>query len=815
MSHSHGREREWTSVLRLLSAPGGVLTLDGPPCSGKTRLLHDAVDAARDRGLPVVLVGGDHLAASADVAAVLDSRALVAVDQAHVDPAALLDLLDRVHGRPVAVLLTLTLPLAGAEVRRAVSTQGDVVSLGPVDAAAVRRLVVDLLGVPPGPDLLALVATAGGNPRLVADLVTGLREEGQLEVDATGARLRGGWLPRRVGTLVRARCDRLSARANQVLRVAAVLGRTFPLHDVATLMGETAAALLPAVDEVLASGLVESVDDRLEFSCDLVWRAVVESIPESVARALRHDAAVLRPAQPPVAVTGERGQAAVDGVRALAANGRLGSAIALARAGLSGRLPGPEAAELHVVLGGILLADGRPADAVAEMEHALAEGDVPEPVRRLASAGRLLALYFAAGDPAGAHALSVLTVRDREASDADVVMAATVHSCLEWTAGNLAEAMYWGRESTRWDLDGPTAWWQSHAAVAYALKLAALGEFDAAERLVRGDGPDTDSAVRSGAPAARLVARARVLTQAGDLVRADEAARAGLALARDRGLRLLVPLASTVLATVALHRGDLTGAAEHVRCYRGDLAAGEALLHSGQYDWVELLLTHARGGPGAAAESARALLDDPDGARRMLVEEPGAAAWLVRVALDVGDSALAEVAAHTAEDLAAANPGFGRLGAAAGHARALLDRDVDGLRSVVDRHRHPWASAHANGDVARLLAELGREDRAHGYRERAARIFERMGAEAELARLPGAAPPADSGTESADWRRLSEPERDIARLVGAGLTNRQVGKQLFLSPHTVNYHLRGIFRKLGISSRVELARLAHSQESPV
>ena len=62
-----------------------------------------------------------------------------------------------------------------------------------------------------------------------------------------------------------------------------------------------------------------------------------------------------------------------------------------------------------------------------------------------------------------------------------------------------------------------------------------------------------------------------------------------------------------------------------------------------------------------------------------------------------------------------------------------------------------------------------------------------------------------------EWHRLSEPERDIARLVGAGLTNRQVAKQLFLSPHTVDYHLRGIFRKLGINSRVELARLAHEQ----
>ncbi|MCE6994877.1 helix-turn-helix transcriptional regulator [Saccharothrix sp. S26] len=88
-----------------------------------------------------------------------------------------------------------------------------------------------------------------------------------------------------------------------------------------------------------------------------------------------------------------------------------------------------------------------------------------------------------------------------------------------------------------------------------------------------------------------------------------------------------------------------------------------------------------------------------------------------------------------------------------------------------------------------------------------------MGAEGELARLQGG-DGGDGGGEAGveGWRVLSRAERDIARLVGAGLTNRQVAKQLFLSPHTVNYHLRGIFRKLGISSRVELARVAHEQE---
>ncbi|MET9068226.1 helix-turn-helix domain-containing protein, partial [Streptosporangium sandarakinum] len=54
---------------------------------------------------------------------------------------------------------------------------------------------------------------------------------------------------------------------------------------------------------------------------------------------------------------------------------------------------------------------------------------------------------------------------------------------------------------------------------------------------------------------------------------------------------------------------------------------------------------------------------------------------------------------------------------------------------------------------------------------------------------------------------LSPQELQIVRLAVTGLTNREIGARLFVSPKTVSHHLYRAFPKLGVSSRVELARL--------
>jgi DNA-binding CsgD family transcriptional regulator len=119
------------------------------------------------------------------------------------------------------------------------------------------------------------------------------------------------------------------------------------------------------------------------------------------------------------------------------------------------------------------------------------------------------------------------------------------------------------------------------------------------------------------------------------------------------------------------------------------------------------------------------------------------------------------------------------------------------------------------------LAETGERDRAVTELQRAARDFEEFGAlrhrdqaERELRKLghrihrrtrPGTAD--GTGLES-----LTERELQLARLVADRKTNAEIAAELFLSQKTVETHLRNIFRKIGVPSRVELARAVEHAE---
>lgn len=123
---------------------------------------------------------------------------------------------------------------------------------------------------------------------------------------------------------------------------------------------------------------------------------------------------------------------------------------------------------------------------------------------------------------------------------------------------------------------------------------------------------------------------------------------------------------------------------------------------------------------------------------------------------------------------------------------------------------------HVSRTVAgRALAQAGRRDRAIAELRRAAAELDACGAlryrdeaERELGRLGHRThrPTRPGKTDGIGLESLTERELQVARLVVDRKTNPEIAAELFLSQKTVETHLRNIFRKVGVSSRVALAR---------
>jgi DNA-binding CsgD family transcriptional regulator len=165
------------------------------------------------------------------------------------------------------------------------------------------------------------------------------------------------------------------------------------------------------------------------------------------------------------------------------------------------------------------------------------------------------------------------------------------------------------------------------------------------------------------------------------------------------------------------------------------------------------------------------------------------------------------------ECAAAENLGLPALDAAARHARGIYDADVHLLRQAVREHRHPLVRAAAHEDIGAILAESDRpaardelecalaEYRKAGSDHAAERVRRAIGEVSEPAPCRGRERPRWG------WLSLTATELRVARVVAEGLTNAKAAERMFLSRHTIDFHLRQIYCKLGISSRVELTRL--------
>ncbi|NIJ14819.1 DNA-binding CsgD family transcriptional regulator [Saccharomonospora amisosensis] len=149
--------------------------------------------------------------------------------------------------------------------------------------------------------------------------------------------------------------------------------------------------------------------------------------------------------------------------------------------------------------------------------------------------------------------------------------------------------------------------------------------------------------------------------------------------------------------------------------------------------------------------------------------------------------------------------------------RALLGEDEDRLFSeAVELHRqsqdHPFERARTELVYGEYLRRARHRTRARRLLRSALSGFERLGARswAQRARTELRATGerlTTPGQESNGTERLTPQELRIVLLAADGLSNRDIGDQLFLSPRTVGYHLYKAYPKLGVSSRRELGKL--------
>jgi DNA-binding CsgD family transcriptional regulator len=291
-------------------------------------------------------------------------------------------------------------------------------------------------------------------------------------------------------------------------------------------------------------------------------------------------------------------------------------------------------------------------------------------------------------------------------------------------------------------------------------------------------------------------------------------AEEGLALAQDAGLENSASIYRAVLAWLAAVQGRdddcsrlAIEAAEHAR--KTGLGLANSLA-----EWALALLDLGVGRADEAASRLGALAASPPGTSHpyiVLMSSPD----LVEACVRIGRTYDAQAALAVIDGFAQPGAPTWALALAA-RCRALCtagDGAINGFAEALTLH----AGGRRRFDLARtelLFGEQLRRDRrrteARDHLRAAMEAFGSLGAApwAERARTElRATGEAARRRDPSTLDQLTSQELQVARFVSEGLTNKEVAAQLFLSPRTIDSHLRSVFSKLGVTSRTQLARL--------
>jgi DNA-binding CsgD family transcriptional regulator len=345
--------------------------------------------------------------------------------------------------------------------------------------------------------------------------------------------------------------------------------------------------------------------------------------------------------------------------------------------------------------------------------------------------------------------------------------------------------------------------------------LISADALDEAERAMDTLRRDADETAQPDLIVAALWQQAQIAYQRGDLPRCELEARAAIEAGGDLGRGLTTPW----LAMALVERGRLD-AAERALETAGLLgpAPPGILLVASRGSRGRLRL--AQGDPLRAIDDLAVMVDHNRAYGLQRVEPP----WqpLLIEALVLADRR--DQAAEEAEAYATLASSWGTrraLGHAARISALIAPREL-AIAHLEAAATH-FAASHARLEYARTLTELGGRRRAAGDRRAARAILRdahdaayacRAGALCDAARaellLAGGRPrpPAGAGADA-----LTPAERRVAEIAAQGAGNREIARHLYLSPKTVEMHLRSTYRKLDLGGRGELAAALRSATS--
>lgn len=724
------------------------------------------------------------------------------------------------------------------------------ITLGPLTFDDIDAIASDRLGAEPSAETRTLLNGVGGNPFWAVQVIDGLarRQERGLDIGNLQAELSVG---------VRARLSGVSGPAAALVRLAAVWGRALSFADAGRLLGSVSDAQVQMlVREGVDNGLLGSADGGVFFPHDLVREAVYADIPPGDCRALHRASARY------IVGEGRSALSAATHFRACAVRDDEEAVLALEQAACECMASMPDqAAELAQqafalttdthplwLLAGertveTLVNVQRDGEALALADRLLAVADEPEIIARIElHACRAL---WVAGDcvqmerrAGGALAQDdVSEVLRAQLSAAQALAASRTQSAsraeamaqVAFAEGNRLKDNYSQRLAVVALIEAARNEGRHRLALAHFTDLRRLSDtayqaeeirtlqhldrYDDAEAMlakIREASDDVDTLLPS-----MLYAQ---MWQDHNLARLDAAeagARTLLRLADETGNYGFRLNARMVLAAVATYRNNPAKATELLIPVEEDDQASDKR----RVPRLRLMQGWLKASTGDFGTSLAILGPLLDRAGEFEDPWPWSPPWMrivARIGLDAGDRDFARKAAGIADLVAQRNPGVPTLEGTALHIHALLADDAavlaDAVRILRDSPR-PLLLADALTDVGSVL--LGKDRPGDGVPAlvEAAEIYQRVGAVSGSRAVSGLLrshgirgvrinPPAPRPPTG--WAALTPTELRVVDLISAGHSNRSAAAELGVSPNTVNTHLRAVFRKLDVKSRVQL-----------